>query len=81
MTAVRPGKLTELPPGRDAIPALHDRGSARMARMSQLSTLTALECVAERLVLRRTDESDRVELVELLTDDEIRADWPTMGDR
>jgi hypothetical protein len=52
-----------------------------MARMSQLSTLTALEFVAERLVLRRADESDRVERVELLTDDGIRADWPAMGDR
>ena len=49
--------------------------------MSQLSTLTALEFVAERLVLRRADESNRDELVELLTDDEIRADWPAMGDR
>jgi hypothetical protein len=52
-----------------------------MARMSQLSTLTALEFVAERLVLHRADESDRVELVELLTDDDIRAGWPAMGDR
>lgn len=49
--------------------------------MSQLSTLTALEFVAERLVLRRADEPDRVELVEFLTDDEIRADWPAMGDQ
>lgn len=27
------------------------------------------------------DESDRDKLVELLTDDEIRAYWPAMGDR
>jgi hypothetical protein len=47
--------------------------------MSQLSTLTALEFVAGRLVLRRADESDRIELVELLTNDEIRADWPAMS--
>jgi hypothetical protein len=52
-----------------------------MARMSQLSTLPGLEFVAERLVLRRADESDRHELVELLTDDEIRANWPAIGDR
>jgi RimJ/RimL family protein N-acetyltransferase len=52
-----------------------------MARMSQLSTLSVLEIVAERLVLRRADESDRAELVELLTDDEIRAYWPAMRDR
>jgi hypothetical protein len=32
-------------------------------------------------VLRRADESDRDKLVELLADDEIRADWPAMGDR
>jgi hypothetical protein len=36
---------------------------------------------AERVVLRRADESDRDELVELRTDDEIRSGWPAMGDR
>jgi hypothetical protein len=52
-----------------------------MTGMSQLSTLSALEFAAERLVLRGADESDRDKLVELLTDDEIRAYWPAMGDR
>jgi RimJ/RimL family protein N-acetyltransferase len=44
-----------------------------MARMSQLPTLSALEITAERLVLRKAHETDRDGLIELLTDDEIRA--------
>ena len=47
----------------------------------QLSTLSALEFVAERLVLRIADKADRDELAELLTDDEIRVYWPVMGNR
>jgi RimJ/RimL family protein N-acetyltransferase len=44
-----------------------------MARMSQLPTLSALEITSERLVLRKAHDTDRGGLIELLTDDEIRA--------
>ena len=47
--------------------------------MSQLSTLSAFEFVAEPVELRRADESRRNEPVELLTDDEIRTYWAHDG--
>jgi RimJ/RimL family protein N-acetyltransferase len=41
--------------------------------MSRLPTLSAVEITAERLVLRKARENDRDGLIELLTDDEVRA--------
>ncbi len=41
--------------------------------MSRLPTLSASEITADRLVLRKAHEADRDGLIELLTDEEIRA--------
>lgn len=41
--------------------------------MRQLPTLSALEIRSERLVLRKAHDADRDGLIELLTDEEIRA--------
>jgi RimJ/RimL family protein N-acetyltransferase len=44
-----------------------------MAGMSRLPTLSALEITSGRLLLRKAHDTDRDGLVELLTDDEVRA--------